>query len=342
MAVSYSERDSVWAPPNKAVDDQGAEFDRIQSAVDNASDTVLVGPGTFREEVTINTQGLSIRGVGRGTHIVPKESDGTTVGNGDCISPEADDITVENMRLEGVDNAIAAGARSGSTLRSLKVSSENSTAIVTGDNAQLIDIRVDGTGADAITANADSRIDDCEFLNVTDACVQPGAPGVVVADSTFVDPGGDGVSAGGSSGDRMTVVGCVFSSTGSAGAAINFGGSDQTAVGNSMEDWSGVTRVNTSGATNEIIRNNSPQSVNDHSSMAGQNLQDDGSGALEGTDARIYRQRGDPSTSELADGEIMLFNSDGSGTGSAGDLVYAVNNGGTIETLILAQVSNAT
>ena len=56
----------------------------------------------------------------------------------------------------------------------------------------------------------------------------------------------------------------------------------------------------------------------------------------------VKSQRGDPSTSELADGEVMTYNSDGSGTGSAGDLVYAVNDAGTIKTAIIAQRSNAT
>ena len=56
----------------------------------------------------------------------------------------------------------------------------------------------------------------------------------------------------------------------------------------------------------------------------------------------VKAQRGDPSTSELGDGDVMTFNSDGSGTGSAGDLVYAINDGGTIRTSIIAQRSNAT
>jgi hypothetical protein len=56
----------------------------------------------------------------------------------------------------------------------------------------------------------------------------------------------------------------------------------------------------------------------------------------------VKTQRGDPSTSELDDGDVMAFNSDGSGTGSAGDLVYAINDGGTIRTSIIAQRSNAT
>jgi hypothetical protein len=56
----------------------------------------------------------------------------------------------------------------------------------------------------------------------------------------------------------------------------------------------------------------------------------------------VHEQRGDPTTSELADGAVMTFNSDGSGTGSAGDLVYAVNDGGTIKTKVVVARSDAT
>jgi hypothetical protein len=52
--------------------------------------------------------------------------------------------------------------------------------------------------------------------------------------------------------------------------------------------------------------------------------------------------RGDPTTSELDDGEVMRFVSNGSGTGSAGDLVYARNNSGTIQTQVIVAASNAT
>jgi hypothetical protein len=38
----------------------------------------------------------------------------------------------------------------------------------------------------------------------------------------------------------------------------------------------------------------------------------------------------------------MTYNADGSGTGDPGDLVYAVNDGGTIKTSVLARRSDAT
>jgi len=55
-----------------------------------------------------------------------------------------------------------------------------------------------------------------------------------------------------------------------------------------------------------------------------------------------FQQQGDPTTDDLDQGEAMVFNSDGSGTGSAGSLIYAVNDGGTIKTSIIAQKTNAT
>lgn len=65
-------------------------------------------------------------------------------------------------------------------------------------------------------------------------------------------------------------------------------------------------------------------------------------GSLEVDQGTIHHQRGDPTTSELDAGENMTYNSDGTGTGAAGDLVYAVNDAGTVKTTVLAAKANAT
>lgn len=65
-------------------------------------------------------------------------------------------------------------------------------------------------------------------------------------------------------------------------------------------------------------------------------------GSVRAAGGVVYQQRGDPTTNELQPGETMLFNSDGSGTGSAGDMVYAINDGGTIKTSLLVGRSEAT
>lgn len=53
-------------------------------------------------------------------------------------------------------------------------------------------------------------------------------------------------------------------------------------------------------------------------------------------------QRSAPTTSELSSGEVMRYVSDGTDSGSAGDLMYAINDAGTIKTQVIAAKSNAT
>ncbi|WP_376692713.1 hypothetical protein [Wenzhouxiangella sp. EGI_FJ10409] len=65
-------------------------------------------------------------------------------------------------------------------------------------------------------------------------------------------------------------------------------------------------------------------------------------GMVEADRGVLYRQRGQPTASELADGEVMVYSSDGTDGFNAGDLVYAVNDGGSILTQALAQRNNAT
>lgn len=52
----------------------------------------------------------------------------------------------------------------------------------------------------------------------------------------------------------------------------------------------------------------------------------------------------DPTTADLEDGDGMMYISDGSGdiTGAEGDLVWATNDNGTVKTLVLGAVANAT
>ena len=56
----------------------------------------------------------------------------------------------------------------------------------------------------------------------------------------------------------------------------------------------------------------------------------------------VHQQRDEPTTAELSAGEVMTYNSDGSDGNTAGDLVYAFNDAGTIRTQVIAQESNAT
>lgn len=64
---------------------------------------------------------------------------------------------------------------------------------------------------------------------------------------------------------------------------------------------------------------------------------------VNGNEVRVHElahlfsgQRAEPGTNELADGEVMMYVSDGSGAGAAGDFVVARNSGGTVNVAVLA------
>lgn len=339
MSSSLNEFDSVWAPPNKAVDDRGATHDKVQDALDNADEFVFIGPGTFEEQVTISTAGLTVHGAGEGTLI-----DGT---DGRPIEIDASNVTLgmvsaENDLAGGANNSNCVHVTNGSdnvVIRLVRVVESDGRGIrVVGENAVVTNCVVHNTDSDGINFVGSCRDGVCVANQVTNAndAIQISGRRVTVVGNVADDSGAHGIDV---SDQSNVIVGNTISSPSSDG--IRDQGTETVIVGNAMQSVGG-TNINISSATDPLVFGNSPPAANDWGTLAGQNLQDDGSGNIEGTDGRTYRQRGDPSTSELAQGENMVFNSDGSGTGSAGDLVYAVNNGGTIETLILAQVSNAT
>ncbi|MEE8601540.1 right-handed parallel beta-helix repeat-containing protein [Euzebya tangerina] len=74
------------------------EFPTIQSGVDAAlpGDLVLVGPGIYREAVSVTTPGLTIRGTDRNTVILDGE---LTRENGFVVT--ADGVAIENMTARG-------------------------------------------------------------------------------------------------------------------------------------------------------------------------------------------------------------------------------------------------
>ncbi|KAF2782098.1 hypothetical protein STPH1_6772 [Streptomyces sp. OM5714] len=84
----------------------------IQKAVDaaDAGDTVLVTPGVYHESVKVSTPGLTLRGTGRSTVIMPstkKAADNTCAegGNGICVIGTKDEnvkgITVSDLTVTG-------------------------------------------------------------------------------------------------------------------------------------------------------------------------------------------------------------------------------------------------
>lgn len=85
--------------------------------------------------------------------------------------------------------------------------------------------------------------------------------------------------------------------------------------------------TNTAGQVLALLNGGGVEIPNGHVDVAG---------GVEG------QQRGAPSTTELASGASMVYTSDGTDAGAAGDLMYAVNDAGTIKTSVVAAKANAT
>lgn len=91
MPTVYNERDTVYAPPGEAISDAGVSFSTIQDAIDNADKWVLVGPGTYNENITITTDDFSVIG-----------SSGASVingGTGHAIRVEANNVNIESLSV---------------------------------------------------------------------------------------------------------------------------------------------------------------------------------------------------------------------------------------------------
>lgn len=91
VAADRSVSPSTWTGETREVP---ADYPNIQAAVDAASpgDLVLVGPGVYREAVSVTTPGLTLRGTDRNAVILDGE---LTRENGVVVT--ADGVAIENM-----------------------------------------------------------------------------------------------------------------------------------------------------------------------------------------------------------------------------------------------------
>ena len=90
----------VAAPAGASDDVQPGES--IQAAIDDAlpGDTITIAPGEFRENVTITTDDITLRGSGSGRHgtvLMPSLSPATSP----CEPPEVSGICVHGSNDEG-------------------------------------------------------------------------------------------------------------------------------------------------------------------------------------------------------------------------------------------------
>lgn len=246
MTTSYDEFDTVWAPPDKAVDDNGATHDSIQDAVDNADDFVVVGPGTFGETVLVDKEGLEMRGAGTGTVI-----DGTP---GRALDISADDVNVSDM---AVQNDVAGASNNNETVRVRDGSADGSLENIRAFHADGQGFRVIGENWSVRGCVAtDTQSDAFQFTGSSRDCS-------VIGCVCYQNIGGAGYQL---SGERETAVGCIAKDT--AGSAFFTAGQNNaymSCIGNDSD----LATLRDIGAGNIFIGCTSTNPVGDHYDFSG-------------------------------------------------------------------------
>jgi hypothetical protein len=117
-------------------------------------------------------------------------------------------------------------------------------------------------------------------------------------------------------------------------------------VGNNEDYWfsydTNVTPSRFTLKSNQTLVDNALYAFDDEDALYFNTLTKHKGNVTKDSGGTEYNQRGKPTTSEIDNGDAMTYCSDGTDGGSAGDLMYAVNDGGTIKTSVIAQRSNAT
>lgn len=262
-STAVNEFDDIWAPPNKAVDDNGVVHDRVQDAIDNASDFVIVGPGTFEEQLTVDSAGLSMRGAGRGTVI-----DGTT---GDvAIDVAANDVSLASIAAR-TDEGQGGGnypvrvqdAAEGVVLRVVRVITGDDSAFrIIGAKTKMIACVVEyaqGQGINFTGSSEDCGAMGCIIENVTSIGIRlDGQRGYAI---------GNSVKGNGSTGIQLndpdcTVMGNTIDQTDGDGLEVLGASDNATIVGNSVtnpdQNQTGSPAIDTSNAPAgaQLIGNN--------------------------------------------------------------------------------------
>jgi len=236
----------------KALADDGNVYDTIQEAENNASSWVKVGPGDFRENVTIETAGLTLEGSGERTTVESV--------NGTTINIDAEDVTVSDVRVrasDDTDEESAVGSKSGLTSTNLTISR---VAIdKTGDRALLLR---DGSNhiVHNCTIDVSPKRDVIGMFDSTNSIV-------VNCEINGNTSGNHGIII---TNDDSIIANNIISNTG--GEGIAFRPNDSIAIANRIDDSNG-DGIQIQG-TDSIVANNRV------SNSGESNIQDSGTGTV--------------------------------------------------------------
>lgn len=220
--------------------DDGNIYTSVQTAVDNASGWVFVGPGTFSETVSVTTAGLTIEGSGYDTLI-----DATTTTA--VSSSGTTDVTFRNFSIssQNVDGnfARALDLGSGGTANEIIVRDSENEGIDPGSDCTVINCRVENTGSDAIRVTGTGNIiSNCIVVNAGADSIDIKDDDNIVSGNIVNDGGGSGILLD-SNADDCVVGGNRIISTSSTGVIMR--GNNNILYNNRISDSGGISDTGT-------------------------------------------------------------------------------------------------
>jgi hypothetical protein len=229
--------------------DNGEIYASVQDAVNAASGFVFVGPGTFNENVTISTDGLTLEGSGHDSLI-----DGGTTGNG--IVANASNITVSNLTAQttaGAGNLFDAflSADNETNIKFFNCVARDSDQegfnIQTARDVKLINctvISADDDGIDLRSGKAARGIvSNCDIQNgVGSKGINVGGDDTIISNCTVSGVVNEGIFIGA---NDCTVIGCRVDNTGLSGIQAN--GIDNIIANCRISDSGGAADLNDTG-----------------------------------------------------------------------------------------------
>jgi len=189
----------------EALADDGNTYASVQTAVDNATGWVFVGPGTFNESVTISTAGLTLEGSGYDTLIDSGSS-------GNSITINSDNCTI---------NSVSVSNDSGSSTNEVGVEINGQNITVENTTIRDSDFRgfeVNGSGATVTGCKVERSDAESIFIQGTEA---------IVSSNVFSSSNSDGGSGatsvylvGSNSSDNSIVVNNIVRDSGQDGIEL--------------------------------------------------------------------------------------------------------------------------
>lgn len=251
---------SIPYQKGEAVLNGTVDFSSIQDAIDHAStgDAVLVGPGTFEENVVIDVQDLTLRGVG-----VASLVDGGVSGR--AILVEADGVTIRDM---GAQTTKGGGSAHGAiedvagvsdlTVDTVTVpESDDDGFVVRADDLTLMNITVEQADDNGIVINATCdrfKIADCDIrTDVTDVGINAAGDDGTISGTIVDSVGANGVIL---AGNDITCTGNQVMGMDGGSHGIDVNGTNCVVVGNRVSVGGSGNPIDTAGATTPTVNNN--------------------------------------------------------------------------------------